>query len=89
VRLTRDRRREIIRFKHPAPAGYEAEVRECVREPELIRESTKDPGVHLYYRPGDRGYVCVVPSGVDPDERIVITAYFTKSLKKGTDLWTR
>jgi hypothetical protein len=30
-----------------------------------------------------------VTGGDDPDERIVITAYFTKSLKKGTDLWTK
>ena len=89
VRLTRDRWREILRFKHPALAGHEAEIRECVRDPELIRESVKDAEVHLYYRPSERGYICVVVGGDDPKERIVITAYFTKSLKRGTDLWTK
>jgi hypothetical protein len=31
----------------------------------------------------------VVVGGEDPGERFVVTAYFTKSLKKGQDLWTR
>jgi hypothetical protein len=89
VRLTRDRWREILRFKHPALAGHEAEVRECVREPEVIRESLKDAHVHLYYRPSERGYICAVVGGDEPNERFVISAYFTKNLKEGTDLWTK
>jgi hypothetical protein len=89
VRLTRDRWREIVRFKHPALAGQEAEVQECVRDPVHIRQSAKDADVHLYYRPSTPGFVCAVVAGKDPDERIVVTAYFTKRLKKGTDLWTK
>jgi hypothetical protein len=89
VRLTRDRWREILRFKHPALAGNEAEVRECPRDPDLIRQCMKDADVHLYYRPSKRGHVCVVTGGDDPHERIVITAYFTKTLKRGADLWTK
>ena len=81
--------REIVRFKHPALAGHEADVRECVRDPDVIRASAKDPDVHLYYRPSPRGYVCAVVGGDDPNARFVITAYFTKSLKKGPDLWTK
>src|SRR5439155_10710747 len=86
VRLTRDRWREIIRFKHPALAGHEVDVRDCLRDPDLIRQSLKDVNVHLYYRPSERGYICVVAGGQDLGERIVVTAYFTKNLKKGTDL---
>jgi len=89
VVLTRDRWREIIRFKHPALAGHEPDVRDCVRDPDQIRASAKDADVHLYYRAADRGSVCVVVGGDDPDVRIVITAYITKSLKRGQDLWTR
>jgi hypothetical protein len=55
VVLTRDRWREIIRFKHPALAGHEEAVRECVRDPEAIRASQKDSDVHLYYRTNARG----------------------------------
>jgi hypothetical protein len=89
VVLTRDRWREIVRFKHPALAGHEAEVRECLRDPEVIRQSAKDPDVHLYYRLTPAGYLCVVVGGDEPQARFVITAYFTKLLKKGLALWTK
>jgi hypothetical protein len=89
VELTRDRWREIVRFKHPALAGHEADVRDCVRDPDVIRASAKDPDVHLYYRPAPNGYLCTVVGGADPNNRFVITAYFTRSLKRGTDLWTK
>jgi hypothetical protein len=69
VVLTRDRWREIVRIKHPALAGYEASVRECIRDPEVIRASAKDPDVHLYYRLSPTGYTCVVVGGDDPDDR--------------------
>ena len=89
VILTRDRWREIIRFKHPALTGYEGEVRNCIRDPEVIRTSAKDPDVHLYYRGLPRGFVCVVVAGDVPNDRFVVTAYFTKSVKKGQELWTK
>ncbi len=41
VELTRDRWREIVRYKHPALAGHEDEVRACIRDPAVIRESVK------------------------------------------------
>lgn len=89
VVLTRDRWREIVRFKHPALAGNESVVQRCVREPELIRESLKDPDVHLFYRRFGRNYVCVVAAETEANDRFVVTAYFTKNIKKGNDLWTR
>jgi hypothetical protein len=89
VILTRDRWREIVRFKHPALAGREAEIQDCVRDPAVIRASAKDAAVHLYYRAVPQGYLCAVVGGEDPKERFIITAYFTKTLKKGPDLWTK
>jgi hypothetical protein len=89
VELTRDRWREIVRFKHPALTGHEKEVRECIRDPDVIRASAKDPDVHLYYRPSQRGYICAVVGGDSPADRFVVTAYFTHSPKKGPDLWTK
>ena len=89
VVLTRDRWREIVRYKHPALDGHERDVRECVREPAMIRESVKDPTVHLYYRAVDRGYLCVAVGGSDLSQRFVITAYFTKDIKKGAELWKK
>jgi hypothetical protein len=89
VLLARDRWREIVRFKHPVLAGHEATVRDCVRDPDLIRASAKDPDVHLFYRTSPDGTVCAVIGGDDPQARFVVTAYFTRNPKKGPDLWTR
>ena len=89
VMLTRNRWREIIRYKHPALAGHEEEIRRCIREPQVIQASAKDPDTHLYYRPAERGYVCVVAGGDDPEERFVVTAYFTRGIKKGQELWKK
>ncbi|MFI5461562.1 MAG: DUF4258 domain-containing protein [Isosphaerales bacterium] len=89
VLLTRDRWREILRYKHPALANHEDEVRECVRDPDFVRASAKDQDTHLYYRTVDLGYLCVVLGGDNPQQRFVITAYFTQSPKKGLNLWTK
>ena len=78
-----------MRFKHPALAGHETEVRECLRDPEVIRESEKDAAVHLYYRLTPTGYVCVVVGGPTIQARFVITSYFTKVIKKGRELWKK
>jgi len=89
VGLTRNRWREIVRFKHPALAGHEEDIRRCLTDPEVIRASSSDPDVHLHYRAVERGFVCVAVGGDDPNERFVVTAYFTKAIKKGQELWTR
>ena len=36
-----------------------------------------------------RGILCVVTGGDDLNRRFVITASFTKSLKEGSNLWTK
>ena len=87
--LTRDRWRQIIRFKHPALDGREQAVRECVRQPDLVRESKKDPNVHLYYAAAERGYLCVAVAPTENDQRFVVTAYFTRNIKPGKHLWTK
>jgi hypothetical protein len=89
VALSRNRWREITRYKHPALFGREELVHRCLREPELICASIKDPDVQLYYLTWEQGYVCVVVGGDDPHKRFVVTAYFTKNIKKGQALWTK
>ena len=88
VMLTRDRWREILRYKHPALARKEQAVRTCVERPTMIRESAKDPAVHLYYAPAGRVHRCVVVAPADGEERFVVTAYLTKNIKKGKERWT-
>ena len=90
VVLTRDRWREIVRFKHPAVARYESQIRECLERPDIVRASSKDPDVHVYYLQVGRTYLCVVAAPQNSEERyFVVTAYSTKRIKQGDDLWTK
>ena len=88
VFLTRDRWRQIIRHKHPALAGKESDVRKCLTSPSVIRESTKETDTHMYYLGFEDTFLCVVVAPSDDEEHFVVTAYFTKNIKKGTELWT-
>lgn len=85
--LDRDRWRQIVRHKHPAMANREAEVRSCLVSPSVIRESAKEPEVHLYYVPDGTNYLCVVVAPADENEYFVVTCYLTTNVKQGTELW--
>ncbi|MCH8922230.1 MAG: DUF4258 domain-containing protein [Planctomycetes bacterium] len=90
VELTRNRWREIIRFKHPAIESYQDEAKQCVLQPVLIRASAKDPDVHLHYLPLKSGkHICVVVSPGNSDGRFVVTAYLTNRIKQGDELWKK
>jgi len=87
VFLARVRWRQIIRFKHPALAGRESDVRACLATPSLVRESAKEPDVHLYYAIAKPVHLCVGTAPAGEDDRFVVTAYFTKNIKPGNELW--
>jgi hypothetical protein len=87
VVLTRDRWRQITRFKHPALAGHESDVRACLATPSLVQESANEPDVPLYYAQTGNVHLCVVTAPASADERFVVTAYFTKNIKLGNELW--
>ena len=89
VALSRNRWREIVRFKHPALAGKIEAVRRCLLEPDVVRASSKDPTVHLYYRQEGAAYACVVVASDVSGEFFVVTAYLAGSPKKGQDIWIR
>ena len=88
VFLERDRWRLIVGNKHPALAGREKDVRVCLESPALVRESTKEADVHLYYAPAGDVHLCVVVAPAGDAERFVVTAYFTRNIKKGKERWT-
>lgn len=89
VRLSRDRWRQILRFKHPSLKGCEKHLRQCLQNPVLIRESAKEPEVHLYYNDAEDKYLCVVTTPGQGSDRFIVTAYFTKNIKKGKELWIK
>jgi len=89
VVLTRNRWREITRYKHPALSAHLNKIRGCLSAPDLVRQSAKDADVHLYYLGTGGAYVCVVVGCTDTEERFVITAYFSENIKGGNQLWTK
>ncbi len=64
-------------------------MQECIVQPQVVRESAKDPHVHLYYAVAQRGFLCVVVAPGDEQGYFVVTAYFCKEIKKGRELWTK
>jgi hypothetical protein len=89
VVVTRDRWREIVRFKHPAVAKYQDDVKRCLEKPDVIRASAKDASVHVYYRKSDSKYLCVVVAPGGENRYFVVTVYLTKRIKPGDELWTK
>ncbi len=89
VRLSRDRWRQITRLKHPAVAGHEKDVRNCLENPVCVRESEKDEDVHLYCAEHKDAFLCVVIAPARDEDRFVVTACFTTNIKKGKALWKR
>jgi hypothetical protein len=41
----------------------------------------------MYYSVAKRGHLCDVTAAASDDERFIVTAYFTKSIKAGKELW--
>ena len=89
VSLSRDRWRQITRFKHPALSGHEKDVRACLQNPAVVRESVKEANVHMYYTESEGLFLCVVTAPSDGDDRFVVTAYFTNNIKQGKELWKK
>ena len=54
----------------------------------VVRQSPKNSDVHLYYTAAGPLYLCVVVSPADGQERFVVTAPFTRVIKKGRQVWT-
>ena len=86
VRATSSYWQRIVQFKHPVMHGKEELVRAILRNPMQIRQSRKDPSVHLYYGADSPYYVCVVEKCLDR-EGFIATAYRAEAIKEGDLLW--
>jgi hypothetical protein len=64
-------------------------VRNCLKDPDGVRESVNDSNVHLFYRESESVFLCVVTAPALDDDRFVVTAYFTRNVKGGTEIWKR
>jgi hypothetical protein len=77
---------QLIQRKHPEVQGKEPEVRQCLIEPEIIRRSTQDSAVYLFYRPWADYHLAVVVKRLN-GEGFIITSYLTDAIKEGEEIW--
>jgi hypothetical protein len=92
IRLT-DERQEHIEIDHPEMLGQIDRIQDTLANPEVIVRSNVDADVELFYRhfsitPVTEKYLCVVVKAV-VDDRFIVTAYFTDTIKRGEILWER
>ena len=93
LRLT-DERREHIESDHTEMSNQIEKVQETVLNPDVVVRSRTDPEVELFFRhysrtPVTDKYLCVVVKATGEDLFIIITAYFTDSIKRGEILWEK
>lgn len=77
---------QLILRKHPEVTGLESEVKRCLRRPEIIRRSTQDPAVYLFYARLPPYHLAVVVKQLN-DGGFVITCYLTDRIKEGEQVW--
>ena len=89
IRLTDERLAHI--GEHPEMASADPWIVETLASPDTVVQSRSDEAVRLYYRHHSQTVVgpkwlCAVVK-VTIDDAVVITAYLTDRLKRGTVLW--
>lgn len=89
IRLTEERWQHIL--SRAEMLGMEPAIEDALVNPEVVRRSSTDHTVYLYYRyrentlVGDK-WLCVVVKYLENDA-FIITAYLTDKLKQGEQLW--
>lgn len=102
MRIFEDRQGRPVRFtgerldhlvdSHPEMRGQLDRIAQTLEAPQRIVRSRTDPEVALFYReydetPVTRKFLCAVVKGID--DRFLVTAYFTDSVKRGEVLWEK
>jgi hypothetical protein len=89
VRVSRNRWRVIVGFKHPVMAGREFSVREALERPDEVRQSRIDPEVLLLCKAeATRRWTCAVAKRL-ADSGFLITACPTDAIKEGVRIWPK
>lgn len=92
IRFTVERQQHIVQF-HPEMADQLTKIPVVLQNPEKVIQSKLDDEVNLYYHfyqntPVGEKYLCIVTK-VFQNEAFIITAYFTDTIKKGKEIWSR
>ncbi|HBC42588.1 MAG TPA: hypothetical protein DCZ88_12015 [Pseudanabaena sp.] len=89
IRLTEERLQHIL--DHPEMVDMRSQLEIVLQTPEVVRQSSSDSKVYLYYRFYEQTIVgakwlCVVIKD-NSNDAFVITAYLTDKLKQGLEIW--
>lgn len=86
-----DERLDHLETGHPEMRGQLEKIREALSDPEVVIRSITDEQVELFYKhyqatPVTSKFICVVVKDLLED-KFIITAFFTDTVKKGEVLW--
>lgn len=92
ILLTDERLNHIENF-YPEMEGQIDKIQETLLNPDVIIKSKTDSDIELFYQnydvtPVTKKYFCIVVK-ILTDNTFIITAYFTKTIKKGAILWEK
>ena len=92
IRLTSERNKHI-ESEHPEMKGQIDKIIETLQTPDIIIQSKTDSDAELFYKwynqtPVTSKYLCVIVKFVNYDS-FILTVYFTDTIKKGKELWTK
>lgn len=92
IRFTDERKKHIEEF-HPELKEQFIQIKETLKNPEIVVESKSDESIEMFYRfytssPVGEKFLCVVVKVIENDN-FIVTVYFTDKIKKGKVLWEK
>ena len=88
IKTTRGYWQKITVVKHPSIKGREKEARKTLSSPDIIRVSSSDKKVFLYYKKYFKNYLCVVARH-ENGNGFIVTVYITNKIKEGKQIWQK
>ena len=88
IRVTTSYWNFIIESKHPIMKDKETLVKTTLKSPDLIKKSTKDRSVFLYYKSYKKNFAVVVCKHLN-GSGYIITTYITDRIKIGEQIWKK
>ncbi|MHB8629997.1 MAG: hypothetical protein ACYDBJ_28580 [Aggregatilineales bacterium] len=89
IRLTQERWQHIL--EHPEMTEQRERIIETLVSPDIIIATEADPDVHTYHRLYPQTLVTrkylIVAIKVLADDAFILTAFFSRRLKKGKIIW--
>jgi hypothetical protein len=89
IRLTAERRAHIL--EHPEMAAQFERIVETITAPETVIVTAADATIHVYHRYYETTPVTskflLVAVKVLAEDAFVLTAFFSRREKKGTEIW--